>query len=110
MPDPNTHSDESLIKLLEDMSGFTAQLQTDIACSLLSDDKIKDKVNEHNNQSEEKIMQRLNSVLYSFASTCPLAALNMTNLFMAIISYHSQITGNPKISNILKDIEQRKTK
>ena len=105
-----TENEESLTALLEAMSELTSDIQGDISYHLIKHKQVFDQVDKDNNGPENIMMEKMNRATLGFVSQMPLATLNSVNLFMNLLAYHSEITGDQTLVNILRKIRLNNSK
>ena len=105
-----TKNEESHTARLEEMSELTSDIKGDISYHLIKHKQVFDQLEKDNNGTENIMMEKMNKATLGFVSQMPLATLNSVNLFMNLLAYHSEITGDQTLVNILRKIQLNNSK
>lgn len=98
---------DHLALFVEEMVEVTSQLQAEISVSLLAHKGTRDCFNRNSVKPGNQVLEIINKAVHAFVGVMPLASANNINIFVQAMRFHSILTGDPTIIEIVKKISEK---
>lgn len=104
---PPNEEREQKINFMTEAMLFFGKLQTEISCALVLDPKINAQLQRDLQVSEEVMEKEMDAATIGFIKQMPRATMTRSSMWGRAAAFHSNITGNPEMHEILEEVNRR---